>query len=485
MFGNKRFVNHSRGNQSYPQSLAAVNNRNEHPRHSGAVTRRSTADIEHWLKVNEVGLHGKNIPRPVFEFEESTFPETIQRILYTKYSKPTAIQSICWPVALSGRDMISIARTGSGKTLGYLLSGIAHTLHQPAKQYPEEGPTVIILLPTRELAQQVEDVARDYCNMCDLGLACVFGGVSKSEQEKQFQKGIDICVATPGRLLGFAEDRIVSLQRCSYLVLDEADRMLDMGFEQQIRKIIEQIRPDRQTLMFTATWPKEVRALAMEFQTDPVFINIGSMEIHANHNIRQNVDVIEENYKPDRLIQLLSEFGQQSNCKTIIFVGTKYKADSLFNNMRRVGWPVLSIHGDKSQSERDYVMKEFREGRAPILLATEVAARGLDVIDVKYVINYDYPKGAEDYVHRIGRTARHDRTGVSYTFFTSRDSPKAKDLIAVLREANQYVPPELVQLANSVPNSSAMCEEKFGNSYRPVKRGFNSSGNNRKYSPYR
>ncbi|KAF7637334.1 hypothetical protein Mgra_00003303 [Meloidogyne graminicola] len=287
-------------------------------------------------------------------------------LLCAHYNRPTSIQSISWPVALSGRDMISIARTGSGKTLGFILPAIVHTINQIPRR-PNEGPTVLVILPTRELAVQVEEVAREYCRIMGLGINCCYGGAAKHGQISELKRGIDICIATPGRILDFLESGITNMRRCTFLVLDEADRMLDMGFEPQIRKIVGQIRRE---------------------------------------------------------------------CKTLIFVETRRKADDITRTMRRDGWPALCIHGDKEQKEREWVLSEFKEGKTPILLATDVAARGLDVSDIKYVINYDYPNTSEDYVHRIGRTGRQERT-------------KAKDLIKVLEEAKQVIPPRLHELAEA------------------------------------
>ncbi|XP_061131611.1 probable ATP-dependent RNA helicase DDX5 isoform X2 [Syngnathus typhle] len=360
--------------------------------------------------------------------------------------EPTPIQAQGWPVALSGKDMVGIAQTGSGKTLAYLLPAIVHIQHQPFLEHGD-GPICLVLAPTRELAQQVQQVAAEYGRASHLKSTCIYGGAPKGPQIRDLERGVEICIATPGRLIDFLECSKTNLQRCTYLVLDEADRMLDMGFEPQIRKIVDQIRPDRQTLMWSATWPKEVQQLAEDFLKDYVQINIGALQLSANHNILQIVDVCNDMEKEDKLLRLLEEIMSEKENKTIIFVETKRRCDEITRSMRRDGWPAMGIHGDKSQQERDWVLNEFRYGKAPILIATDVASRGLDVEDVKFVINYDYPNSSEDYIHRIGRTARSQKTGTAYTFFTPNNMKQASDLIAVLREANQAINPKLLQMA--------------------------------------
>lgn len=212
------------------------------------------------------------------------------------FTKPTSIQSQGWPIALSGQDMVGIAHTGSGKTLGYMLPALIHIKNQQPLE-KRDGPIALVLAPTRELAQQIQRVAYPFCKSAEVRNTCVYGGASKVKQSFELQQGVEILIATPGRLIDLLENNVLNLKRCTYLVLDEADRMLDMGFEPQIRKIIGQIRPDRQTLMWSATWPDEVRNLAEDFFSNFVQLNVGSLELCANHNITQNVDVVDENEK--------------------------------------------------------------------------------------------------------------------------------------------------------------------------------------------
>ncbi|XP_018882288.1 probable ATP-dependent RNA helicase DDX5 isoform X2 [Gorilla gorilla gorilla] len=345
----------------------------EHP----DLARRTAQEVETYRRSKEITVRGHNCPKPVLNFYEANFPANVMDVIARQnFTEPTAIQAQGWPVALSGLDMVGVAQTGSGKTLSYLLPAIVHINHQPFLERGD-GPICLVLAPTRELAQQVQQVAAEYCRACRLKSTCIYGGAPKGPQIRDLERGVEICIATPGRLIDFLECGKTNLRRTTYLVLDEADRMLDMGFEPQIRKIVDQIRPDRQTLMWSATWPKEVRQLAEDFLKDYIHINIGALELSANHNILQIVDVCHDVEKDEKLIRLMEEIMSEKENKTIVFVETKRRCDELTRKMRRDGWPAMGIHGDKSQQERDWVLNEFKHGKAPILIATDVASRGL------------------------------------------------------------------------------------------------------------
>ncbi|KAL0424278.1 UNVERIFIED_CONTAM: ATP-dependent RNA helicase-like protein DB10 [Sesamum radiatum] len=390
-------------------------------------------------------LVGDNVPQPFASFETTGFPsEILREVKSAGFSAPTPIQAQSWPIALRGRDIVAIAKTGSGKTLGYLIPGFIHL--KQGHNNPKLGPTVLVLSPTRELATQIQDEAVKFGKSSRISCTCLYGGAPKGPQLKDLDRGVDIVVATPGRLNDILEMNRVSLHQVSYLVLDEADRMLDMGFEPQIRKIVKEVPSRRQTLMYTATWPKEVRRIAADLLVNPVQVNIGNVdELAANKAITQYVEVLSPMDKRRRLEQILRS--QEPGSKIIIFCSTKKMCDNLAGNLTRQ-FGAAAIHGDKSQGERDHVLNQFRTGRSPVLVATDVAARGLDIKDIRVVINYDFPTGVEDYVHRIGRTGRAGATGVAYTFFCDQDARHASDLVKLLEGANQNVPVEVRDMAS-------------------------------------
>ncbi|ONI19615.1 hypothetical protein PRUPE_3G287500 [Prunus persica] len=399
---------------------------------------------EAYSRRHEISVIGDNVPPPFTSFEATGFPsEILREVQNAGFSSPTPIQAQSWPVALQSRDIVAIAKTGSGKTLGYLLPGFIHL--KRSRNDPQLGPTVLVLSPTRELATQIQDEAVKFGKSSRISCVCLYGGAPKGPQLRDIDRGADVVVATPGRLNDILEMKRISLHQVSYLVLDEADRMLDMGFEPQIRKIVNEVPARRQTLMYTATWPKEVRKIAADLLVNPVQVNIGNVdELVANKSITQYIEVLAPMEKHRRLEQILRS--QEPGSKIIIFCSTKKMCDQLSRNLTRQ-FGAAAIHGDKSQSERDYVLNQFRSGRTPILVATDVAARGLDIKDIRVVINYDFPTGVEDYVHRIGRTGRAGATGLAYTFFGDQDSKYASDLIKVLEGANQRVPPEIREMA--------------------------------------
>ncbi|CAL4951893.1 unnamed protein product [Urochloa decumbens] len=439
--------NRTRNDHSEPRSAAGANV-SQSAQFTNQVSQAgngSQMSTEAYRAKHEITIVGDEAPAPFMTFQATCFPsEILREVLQAGFSAPTPIQAQSWPIALKGRDIVAVAKTGSGKTLGYLLPGFI--LLKRLQHNSREGPTVLVLSPTRELATQIQDEAIKFGKSSRISSTCLYGGAPKGPQLRELDRGADIVVATPGRLNDILEMNRVSLRQVSYLVLDEADRMLDMGFEPQIRKIVKQIPPRRQTLMYTATWPKEVRKIASDLLVNPIQVNIGNTDqLVANKSITQHVEVISHlSEKSRRLDQILRS--QDRGSKVIIFCSTKRMCDQLARNLSR-DYGASAIHGDKSQAERDSVLSDFRSGRCPILVATDVAARGLDIKDIRVVVNYDFPTGVEDYVHRIGRTGRAGATGDAFTFFGDQDSKYASDLVKILEGANQSVPPQLKEMA--------------------------------------
>ncbi|CAN6803691.1 unnamed protein product [Brassica oleracea] len=414
------------------------------PPPSSAPANDDDVSSEAYSRRHEITVSGGQVPPPLMSFETTGFPpELLREVLTAGFSAPTPIQAQSWPIAMQGRDIVAIAKTGSGKTLGYLIPGFMHLQH--IRNDSRMGPTILVLSPTRELATQIQDEAVKFGRSSRISCTCLYGGAPKGPQLRDLERGADIVVATPGRLNDILEMRRISLRQVSYLVLDEADRMLDMGFEPQIRKIVKEIPTKRQTLMYTATWPKGVRKIAADLLVNPAQVNIGNVdELVANKSITQHIEVVAPMEKQRRLEQILRS--QEPGSKVIIFCSTKRMCDQLTRNITRQ-FGAAAIHGDKSQPERDSVLNQFRSGRTPVLVATDVAARGLDVKDIRAVINYDFPIGVEDYVHRIGRTGRAGATGQAFTFFGDQDSKHASDLIKILEGADQKVPPQIREMA--------------------------------------
>ncbi|XP_063446291.1 uncharacterized protein LOC134725927 [Mytilus trossulus] len=414
---------------------------------SESVQNRSNEEVKEFYKKHQITLSNTDL-NPLETFEEAGFPDIINRKLQEEsFTSPTAIQAVTWPLALSGKDVIGIAQTGSGKTLGFMLPSFVHIQHQEKLQRGD-GPICLVLVPTRELCQQVQEVADRFGYPMRMRSAAIYGGANRYPQIQKLSRGAEVCIATPGRLNDFLSSGETNLDRCTCLVLDEADRMLDMGFEPQIRQIIEQIRPDRQTLMWSATWPEEVQELANDYLTDHVKINVGSVDLIANKSIKQEVVICNSHEKPQELGKILQQIIHSPNDeKVLIFAQTKVMCERISQEIRRNGINNVCIHGDKSQRQRDHSLEVFRNGRVKIMVATDVCARGLDVSDITYVVNYDFPpKGVEDYIHRIGRTGRAGNSGTAITLFSEDDRSSARDLVKIMKQADQEVPEELMQM---------------------------------------
>lgn len=343
--------------------------------------------------------------RPIVSFDHLPVTDESLRAPFATFTAPTPIQAAAWPSLLSGRDVIGVAETGSGKTLGFGVPCVRHIMSLPRNK----GVKAVIVSPTRELASQIHEQLVKIAEPAGLKSVCIYGGVPKDEQKIGLKKA-SIVVATPGRLNDLIDEGAADISKADYVVLDEADRMLDKGFEDAIRKIISSTRPisERQTLMFTATWPKSVQELASTFMRSPVKITIGDNptgELRANTRITQTVEVVEPRDKEYRLFQILKEHtaGSKKNDRILIFCLYKKEATRVEETIRRKGFKVGGIHGDLSQAQRTASLEKFKKGEIPLLVATDVAARGLDIPAVKLVVNVTFPLTAEDYVHRIGR----------------------------------------------------------------------------------
>jgi ATP-dependent RNA helicase DBP3 len=370
-------------------------------------------------------LSSKPTFRPLLKFSYLPIKDKSQLAPFAGFASPTPIQAASWPALLAGRDMIGVAETGSGKTLAFGVPCIRYITSLPKSE--RKGIQAVIVSPTRELASQIHEQLVKLATPAGLEVVCVYGGVPRDPQIHAL-KTAHIVVATPGRLNDLVEAKAAPLGKARYVVLDEADRMLDKGFEDAIRQIINCTAPApaRQTLMFTATWPTSVRDLAATFMQTPVKIAIGDNptgELRANTRIKQVVEVVEPRNKEFRLLQLIKKYqsGADKDDRILIFCLYKKEATRVEGMIRSKGFRVAGIHGDLSQVQRTKSLESFKDGSVPLLVATDVAARGLDIPAVKVVINVTFPLTVEDYVHRIGRTGRAGKEGLAITLFTELD----------------------------------------------------------------
>uniref|UniRef100_A0A915MS04 RNA helicase n=1 Tax=Meloidogyne javanica TaxID=6303 RepID=A0A915MS04_MELJA len=407
---------------------------------------------------------GINCPQPIQTFTDqslSLHPWIEENIRKCGYDRPTPVQKYSIPTLSSRRDLMSCAQTGSGKTAAFLLPVINSILRDgPSKVKPKtienksfrtcQYPLALIISPTRELSLQIYNESRKFSYRTPITSALLYGGRENyRDQINKLRLGCHILIATPGRLIDVMQNGYIALTSCHYLVLDEADRMLDMGFEPQIRQIVEAsnmpAKGERITAMFSATFPKEIQVLAQDFlMPDYVFLAVGRVG-STSENIRQNVLWVEEHNKKHLLADLLD--GSEPDALTLIFVETKRGCSDLAYLLQRDGYQCVAIHGDLKQMDRERHLDSFRIGSTPILVATAVAARGLDIPNVKHVINYDLPNNIDEYVHRIGRTGRVGNIGLATSFFNDKNRNITHELAELIVETNQQLPDWLEQIS--------------------------------------
>ncbi|MEE6471299.1 hypothetical protein FKM82_009234 [Ascaphus truei] len=413
---------------------------------------------------------GGKIPNPIRSWLDSSLPPHILEVIdQCGYKEPTPIQRQAIPIGLQNRDIIGVAETGSGKTAAFLIPLLVWITTLPKIDRIEDsdqGPYAIILAPTRELAQQIEEETIKFGKPLGIRTVAVIGGISREDQGFRLRMGCEIVIATPGRLIDVLENRYLVLSRCTYVVLDEADRMIDMGFEPDVQKILEHVpvtnqKPDtdeaedpekmianfesgkhkyRQTVMFTATMPPSVERLARSYLRRPAVVYIGSAG-KPHERVEQRVFLMSEGEKRKKLLNILEK---GFDPPIIIFVNQKKGCDVLAKSLEKMGYNACTLHGGKGQEQREFALSNLKAGAKDILVATDVAGRGIDIHDVSMVLNYDMAKNIEDYIHRIGRTGRAGKSGVAITFLTKEDSSVFYDLKqAILESPVSSCPPEL------------------------------------------
>lgn len=393
-----------------------------------------------------IRVKGKGCPKPIKSWAQcGVTKKELEVLKKLGYEKPTPIQCQAIPAIMFGRDLIGIAKTGSGKTLAFLLPMFRHILDQPALS-EGDGPIALIMTPTRELCMQIGKDSKKFSKSLGLSHVCVYGGTGISEQIAELKRGAEIIVCTPGRMIDMLaanNGRVTNLRRVTYVVLDEADRMFDMGFEPQVMRIMENVRPDRQTVLFSATFPRQMEALARKILTRPVEVQVGGRSVVCK-DVEQHVIVLEEDQKFYKLLEILGHYHQKGSI--IIFVDKQENADTLLKDLMKASYSCMSLHGGIDQCDRDSTILDFKAGRTKLLVATSVAARGLDVKCLVLVVNYDCPNHYEDYVHRCGRTGRAGNKGYAYTFITSEQERYAGDILRAHELAMVPVPEPLRKL---------------------------------------
>ena len=364
----------------------------------------------------------------------------LQALALKEYSNATPIQQQAIPTVLTGRDLLGIAQTGTGKTAAFMLPSIDRLVRSNRRAGPR-ACRMLILAPTRELAGQIAESARAYSHFSQMRVATVFGGTSIGKNRQDVARGVDILVATPGRLIDLIEQRCLTLAEVEILVLDEADQMLDLGFIHALKQIVRLLPAKRQTLFFSATMPKSIKELADKFLTDPAQVSVAPQATTAER-VEQYVSFCQQSEKQALLTMMLrAGFGDRGNMdRVLIFSRTKHGADRIVKLLAGSGIPANAIHGNKSQPQRERALAEFKGGKAKILVATDIAARGIDVTGVSHVINFELPNVSEQYVHRIGRTARAGAAGVAISYCAEDERAYLKGIERLTRQPIEVVP---------------------------------------------
>ncbi|KAF9952281.1 pre-mRNA processing RNA-helicase [Mortierella alpina] len=405
------------------------------------------------LELDGIKIRGADCPKPIRKWTQAGLPPGCMQVIKDKlnYTAPTSIQCQAIPAIMSGRDVIAVAKTGSGKTIAFILPMLRHIKDQRPLE-SMEGPIAIIMTPTRELAVQIHKECKNFLKVLNLRAVCAYGGSPIKDQIAELKRGAEIMVCTPGRLIDLLcanSGRVTNLRRTTFLVLDEADRMFDMGFEPQVMKIVNTVRPQRQVVLFSATFPKQMEALARKLLRRPLEITVGARSVVCE-DVTQIVEVREDDTRFNRLLEILGQaFNDDPEARVLIFVSRQEAADNLLRDLIRRSYICMSIHGGKDQVDRDSAISDFKAGVCQVLIATSVAARGLDVKKLSIVINYECPNHMEDYVHRVGRTGRAGNKGIAYTFITPEQERFAPDIAKALTNSSTPVPPELQTLVDS------------------------------------
>lgn len=420
---------------------------------SPLIKNLSKEEVSVILSSLEIKIRGqKPINKPIESWHDCGLSEKIIDVLkHENWTKPFAIQRQAIPCIMSGRDLIGVAKTGSGKTLAYLIPLLRHVTAQ-RRVASGEGPIALILIPTRELAVQINNEIKKFANHLKVEAACLYGGTEVGDQISQVRRGVEIVVGTPGRLIDVLSARggkSLPLSRVTFVVLDEADRLFDLGFEPQVERIVNNVRPDRQTVMFSATFPDHVANLARNtLKKDSIYLVVGGGVGNVSPDIEQHIELFEtDDEKFLRLLQLLGEHVAKGNI--LIFCDTQSKCDDIYMRLERNGYSALSLHAGKDQADRDFTIKDFKDKKKTILVATGVAGRGLDVSDLNLVVNYNCPNHLEEYVHRVGRTGRAGKKGLAHTFVLKGDDDQyCNDLRNALKGSHKEVPKFLDEMAD-------------------------------------